>query len=70
MDTNKKNTLPHPNNSTTTIQKKSPFLSSKKNLNYLQNQHLSPHKKINHPNLHNLEIFHKTVHVLQARYNN
>ena len=32
MDTNKKNTLPHPNNLTLTFQKKSPSLSPPKNL--------------------------------------
>ena len=48
MVTNKKFTLPHPNNSTLNFKKKdSPLLYPplKKNLNFLKNQHPSPRKK-------------------------
>ena len=59
MVTNKKFTLPHPNNSSLNFQKKiltTPLPPLKKNLNSLKNEH-PPQKKL--PNLHDLEKFHK-----------
>ena len=61
MDTNKKITLPHPNNSTLIFQRKiTTPVRPPKNLNSLKNQHPSPPKK----NLHDLERFHKTGFIL------
>ena len=58
MDTNKKFTLPHPNNSTLTFQKKitTPRPPPQKKNQLSKKSTPLPHKK-NLPNLHDLELF-------------
>ena len=64
MDTNKKITLPHPNNPTLIFEKKkSPPLYAPQKSQFSEKSTPPPppppRKKINLPNLHDLERFHK-----------